>query len=444
MHSEIHHYVLSKGEHLNVQAVYPDRFPDLRFLRPSFDPLAFHKLCDLYRDYVVPKYALVFGTLVHFYVPEDMDIPFADKDESYGILFDKTVLCNVLFRKHIHLVNNDLVFDDPHVEAIFRSLQERNCIRISRGKRKQLSFLPVSRTIGFLSECRIEAQMKVNANFFIMDLFDLGSVYDQIGTPFGLCVKDGRILQPPLFDREVFLVKDGKACITDISLKQLAVVIDGIAYRDGKNAAFLSRPQYKRSPSGGSDLVVVNDRVIACKEGGCCEIPSSGFVIHLDQKVSIRDSGVRYQGLEDISFAMQVGNSVIRNGKMTEGFISPFYKFLHFWKVSYPPAMYPGNYRADRAPRIVLGADIENKPMLLWLEGAAKFGHDPSRDSVGASLSETSAICRQLGMYNGIHLDGGGSAQILLRNKRELMISDRSKEDLKENERAIPMALYII
>ncbi len=443
MRSELHHFTLSKGEHLNVQAVYPEHFSDFRFLCPPFDPQAFHKLCDLYRDFVVPKYSFAFGTLVHFYIPEEIDLPYSSYDKTYGTIFDRTVLCNILFHKYIHLRNDRLFFDDPQVESLFRTLQERQCLRISKGKRHSLSFLPVAKSIGFLGGCKHASRLKVNANFFLMDLFDLGSIYDQLGTPFGLCVGEGKILQPPLFDREVFLVKGGQTSIGAVSLKQLTVIIDGISYRNGKNAVFLVRPEQRRSPFGGYDLVVVNERVVACKEGGNCEIPSSGFVIHLNSKIGISDPIVTYQGLEDISFAIQVGNSAIREGKPTDRFISPFYRLTEFWKASYPPSMYPHNYQADRAPRIVLGADKDEHPMLLWLEGAAKFGHDPQNDSVGASLSETAEICRKLGMYNGIHLDGGGSAQILLEDHRELMISDRHKEDLAENERAIPMALYI-
>ncbi|MBR4462693.1 MAG: phosphodiester glycosidase family protein [Erysipelotrichaceae bacterium] len=444
MRSEIHHFTLADSSHLNVQSVHLDRFSDLQFLHPSFDSAGFHKLCDLYRDYIIPKYSFAFGTLVHFYLPEDMDLPFPDCDECYGTILDKTVLCNILFHKHVHFRNNDPVFDDPQVKLIFQALQERNCLRIAKGIRSTLSFLPVSKTIGFLSQNNNNASLKVNASFFIMDLFDLGSIYDQIGTPFGLCVKDGTILQPPLFDREVLTVKENKVSVTDISLKQLEIILDGFSYRDGRNASFLSRPQYRRSPSGGFDIVIVNEKIVAYKEGGNCEIPSSGFVLHLDRKIAIKETSVTYRGLEDLSFAIQVGNSVVRNGKMTQCFLSPFYKLLQFWKTSYPPSMYPHDYHTDRAPRIVLGADIDDKPMLLWLEGAAKFGHDPHTDSVGASLSETAEICKELGMFNGIHLDGGGSAQILINGQRELKISDRKKEDLEENERAIPLALYVL
>jgi exopolysaccharide biosynthesis protein len=51
-------------------------------------------------------------------------------------------------------------------------------------------------------------------------------------------------------------------------------------------------------------------------------------------------------------------------------------------------------------------------------------------------------ICAELGMVNGVNLDGGGSAQILVNNKRSLMISDRNT-DFTESERPVPMGLII-
>jgi hypothetical protein len=444
MRSEIFHYTLKDKKKLNVQAVCLDSFDELNFLKPDFDPSSFERLCDLYRDFIIPKYSRVFGTLVHFYLPEGMDIPFADEDGEYGKILDQTILCNVLFQRHASLKDGEIVFDVERVKVLFESLKEKGCLRIAKGKRKKLSFLPVGKNSGFLSRNMTQAKLKVNANFFLMDLFDLGSVYDQVFTPFGLSVRDGKILQPPLFDREVLIVRDGTVSVEHIPLSQIEVIIDGVSYKNNENACFCSRPQQQRSKEGGFDIVVIGDRVVAYKEGGNCQIPSSGFLIHLNESVWIKDTSVTYRGLEDISFALQVGNSAVKDGKMTEKFESPFYNFLHFRDVSYPPSMYPLNYRKDRAPRIVLGADKEGKPMLLWFEGAAKFGHDPSKDSVGASLSECAQIAKELGMYNGIHLDGGGSAQILLGGERELMISDRKKDDLSENERAVPMALYVL
>ena len=80
--------------------------------------------------------------------------------------------------------------------------------------------------------------------------------------------------------------------------------------------------------------------------------------------------------------------------------------------------------------------------MLLWAEGAAKFGYVPGQGSCGASLKEMAEICADVGMVNAVNLDGGGSAQILLRNRRSLKISDRNP-DTSEAERPVPLGLMI-
>ena len=78
--------------------------------------------------------------------------------------------------------------------------------------------------------------------------------------------------------------------------------------------------------------------------------------------------------------------------------------------------------------------------MLVWAEGAGKLRYTPGKDSCGASLSEMAELCSSLGMRNGINLDGGGSAQILLDGRRSLCISDRNPDNT-EAERAVPAGI---
>ena len=47
-----------------------------------------------------------------------------------------------------------------------------------------------------------------------------------------------------------------------------------------------------------------------------------------------------------------------------------------------------------------------------------------------------------MGLHTAVNMDGGGSAQILLRNQRSLLICDRHP-DRTEAERAIPIALIV-
>jgi exopolysaccharide biosynthesis protein len=52
-------------------------------------------------------------------------------------------------------------------------------------------------------------------------------------------------------------------------------------------------------------------------------------------------------------------------------------------------------------------------------------------------------LCADAGMHNAVNLDGGGSAQILLNNRRSLMISDRKATDHTEAERPVPLGLTV-
>ena len=98
-------------------------------------------------------------------------------------------------------------FVNSDIEAFYRALELRRCVHIVQGKLPQTKIIPVGRLAGYLSEAEPEAKMKVNAHFFIMDAFDCATIYDQIGTPFGLCVKDGVVEVPPLYEREALLVE---------------------------------------------------------------------------------------------------------------------------------------------------------------------------------------------------------------------------------------------
>ena len=132
--SKVFQYTLSHGEHLNVQAVHADSFAELDFLRPDFDPLSFDKLCDLYRDYTIPRFPWIFGTLVHFYLPEDVKPTLKKEDDRYGNILEDTIKANVMFKEHAFLKDGEIVFDDEETERLFETLKERGCLRIARGK----------------------------------------------------------------------------------------------------------------------------------------------------------------------------------------------------------------------------------------------------------------------------------------------------------------------
>lgn len=438
-------YNLKHKDGLNqrVQQVTFDSLNEIEFLKPAYNPDSFDAVCNLYDQFFIQKYDFICGWILIYTLIDDLFIPdnmFVCDGMSF---FDRLSCVNYHFKKNIKLKNNKLVFLNKETEQIFNYLKQNKKLHIVKGKRNKLTCLPVSKNFGYLSQYQNNYQLLVNSNFFVMLHFDCDSFFDSVSTPVGLMVKNGKIIAPNLYDRECLIVRDNKVTIETIRLSQLKIEIDGITYQDNVNCQLYQRGKNRRSKKGGFDIVVVNDRVLAFKKNGNCEIPESGFVIKIEKEISIKEYSVKYHGLEDVSFGLSVGNSTVVNGKVTDKFISPFYNMFSPIKKAFVPAVYPLNFKKDRAPRIVLGADKDNKAMLLWFEGAGKFGYDRNKDSSGASLKEVGEICQRLQMYNGINLDGGGSAQIIFNRQRQLMISDRNKNTFQQQERAVPTALVI-
>lgn len=446
MQSEIKAFSYPNGEIQRVQVVRWEDWSRLEFLRPAPAADALDCFYHVYRTFLVPACPWLFGHLVMFRIPEDMEAPFPFDTGKYGRVWDRLTAAAAALQQGVSIRQGKPVFQNDSVRRFWEELENRNCLRIVSGKLPMTTIIPVANRAGYLSAVDTEAALKVNANFFIMDRFDCATIYDHVGTPFGLCVKDGVVENPPLFRREALLVRnDGSVSVEAPDVRQMDMEIGGKVFRHGKNATVFSRPERLRSPAGqGKKLVIIGCRVAAVCGKGSVEIPASGFVLRVSENCDVKPGDmVVYRGMEDVRFGIQVGNSIVKNGVKTERFLSRFYNIRHLEPVPFPPSLYPMDFANARAARIALGADGDGKPMLLWAEGAGKLGYVKGRDSRGASLSDMADICASLGMINAVNLDGGGSAQILLRNRRSLMISDRNKTDNTEAERPVPLGLVL-
>lgn len=439
MESIIKTYPLENGKILRAQIVKADRFDRLHFARPAYDPASFEQIVSLYRDHIIKKYGTFFGKIV-LYSPEDKDGLLHSDDPS---LFDPLASLTRDFREHIRYQHDEICFTDAQTEKIFRMLEEEKQLFIARGKRKKVSFVPVGKDCGYLSKSFSDIPLAVNSSFFIMDQWDHVSCFDHAGIPLGLMVEEGKILNPPQFDREAFLLKtDGNISIETIHLKDIKVKIGDTVFEHGRNCRFYERPHTHRTPKGKTDLIVCANRLVGIFPQGGSIVPSGGFIIQPEEEVHIpEEAQVTYKGLDDVWFGLQVGNSVTIDGIPTERFVSPFYRFYILFANSYPPSLYPLNFKKSRAPRILFGCDKEKHPMFIWIEGAGKVGHIEGEESEGASLAESLMVAKDAGMYNGIHLDGGGSAQLLLNGERSLHLSDRDPVSFSQVERAVPIAL---
>lgn len=444
MESQIKIYDRPNGNLQRVQLVRPESWEQLEFLRLQYRDGALDCFARIYQQYLVPACPWLFGNMVMFHIPQGMQGDFP-RSGKYGELADDLTAAAAALQEEVRFFGGKPVFHSEKVRQFWQELEASNSLRVVRGKLPVTTVIPIGDLTGFLSQTEPSSQLRVDGPFFIMDRFDCATVYDHVGTPLGLRVRNGVIENPPLYQREALLVRaDGTVSIEQPDVRAMDMVIGRRTYRHGENAMVYTRPRRSRTPYySGKQLVIVGCRVAAVCQGGSIPIPASGFVLEVAGECAAKPGdSVIYRGMENVIFGMQVGNSILRAGEKTNKFISKFFNIRHLEPVPFPPSLYPMNFRRARAARIALGADKEGRPMLLWAEGAAKQGQVPGEDSTGASLSELADICQDLGMHNAINLDGGGSAQLLLGSKRSLRISDRNP-DGSEAERPIPLGLII-
>ncbi len=453
MQSEIRTFSYPNGEIQRVQIVRWIDWRQLDFLQPQPSDNALESFERIYRKFLVPGCPWIFGNLVLFRLPTDLAEELfskrgsEDNEDRYGVMDDPLTMAAAVLRHGVKFVGKRPVFLNSRAKRLYDELQRRQCLYVVRGKLPTTWIIPVSDHAGMLSATETMASMKVNASFFIMDRFDCATVYDHVGVPFGLCVKNGVVESPPLYQREALLVgMDGRVRVEAVDLRTMEIEIGDVSYEHGKNAVLYTRPDRKETPASdsGQKIVIVGCRVVAVKETGGVPIPASGFVLSLKVPAEIQPGDlVTYRGMEKIRFGIQVGNSILRDGVKTKTFLSRFYHIRKLEPIPYPPSLYPMDFAKARAARIALGADADGNPMLVWAEGAPKIGYVPGQHSCGASLLEMAEFCSQVGMAQAINLDGGGSAQILLSNHRFLQISDRRENDHAEAERPVPLGLII-
>ena len=432
------------GSIQRVQAVELPGFDALSFFKPDPAPESFGKVVRLYRSYAVPRAPFLFDRMVLFRLPEEAAVPFPKNTKTAGSLVSPLLTAAEGLRQSVRFFAGKPFFKNEEAKRFWEYLKDRGCLEIVSGLLPGTSFLPVANRAGYLSGSRPNASLKANLSFFTMDKFDVCSPYDAIGTPVGLRVRNGLVESPPLFSREALLVgSDGCVRIGVPELTDLTVTGDGETYRHNENAFFYERPRCSRTPkTDGTDIVIVENSVIAVHPGGRTAVPGAGFVLSVKKTGLKPGDTILYEGMEDIRFGVQVGNSAVINGEPAKAFTSPFYNIKAPFSPAFPPSLYPLDFENARAPRMALGVNEKGLPLIVWAEGPGKLGYTKGSDSRGASLAEMGVLCRDMGMVNGVNLDGGGSAQVLINGKRSLLISDRAPDN-SELERAVPVGLSV-
>ena len=430
----------SNGELQRYQNVEEFSWADLYPQAPPFDLRAIGEIARLYQVTIIPKNPKQFGWYVFFRLAEErsFSIPMTQGGITF---FDRNLAfaayANAQTEKGLVTVDDDLVVTDPLLEEIVNDLKAAGRLSIAKGEQKTVRFIPISNDLGFAST--VEGEVVVNSHFFLMDTSDLDSPFCGLGCPYGLSVHQGVVELPPLNQRPAFFVdtKD-RSWIAPAELSELTVEVDGVVLAGERYTRTFGRLS---PPSDHTELAIVGRRVVGMKSGGNTPIPMAGFVISCHEEVTITEGVVTYRGYEDIVFAIQVGPSMMKEGRIVDSFCCPFYD-SNCHETSFPPTVYPLDFNAGRAARIALGTQKDGKPILLWAEGASKMRYIPGSGSSGVSLLELARFCEEEGYTDIVNLDGGGSAQMLIDGVRHLKISDRYESD-EQAERPVPRVLVI-
>ena len=436
------------GEIQRFQVVSGFAWDDLCFVRSRFSREAFDELSRMYKLFVIPKYHAYYGAVIAFHIPDDMESPFPFMTDA-GVVFDKQLSAAMGLRRlvsegKIRRSGDSVMVDDAVAKAFLDELERRGWLLVGCGdKPDEVGIIPVGDGFGYLSEVGSRPKLVCNSHFFIMDLFDADSPYDVFGTPFGMSVKNGVMSMPPLNGREALIVDvHGRPRIERPDVRDIGMEIQGKVFRHGKNCTIYRRPETRQTPrEEGLDLMITGTDVLAFHQGGGVLVPTGGFVLHTDEELATVPSPVKYLGMEDILFAIQVGSSSVKDGLVMQDFQSPFYNILKD-PVPYPPSLYPLGYAKDRAPRMAICSDSDGNPVLVWAEGCSKIRYEFGKESCGASLLEIGQFCQSIGLVNVLNMDGGGSAEIFIDGKLQMHVSDRLADN-SDAERPVPMGLMI-
>ena len=91
---------------------------------------------------------------------------------------------------------------------------------------------------------------------------------------------------------------------------------------------------------------------------------------------------------------------------------------------------FPGKALLDRHPRTAMGYTRDGKLIVLAVQGRMK-------NAIGATLGELAELLYELGCYEAINLDGGGSSCLLINGKETIRPSDPI------GQRPVPAVFYV-
>lgn len=260
----------------------------------------------------------------------------------------------------------------------------------------------------------------INGGYFVMEN----------GKPIDLLVIDGKVLALPERFRGFFGIRrNGKPVFMQPSVEMTVSAGGARSWyvhrlnappQSGQIAVFT--PEYGATTGTKPDRreAAVSAGVITGFYNGDSPIPADGFVLSTDAAQSflfdslkvgdtLKKSVTSYPDISDVAYGMTAGPMLIRGGIVQKSLIEDF--------------TITSSIVSKRNPRTAVGLTKDNHLIFVVVEGR-------SARSAGMSLDELARLMQTLGAVDAINLDGGGSSEIVVKDKIMNELSDGKERPL--------------
>ncbi len=314
-----------------------------------------------------------------------------------------------------------------------------------------------------------------NTAFFLLEPNDCLSHHSGLGEPFNLFVSRGEIQRPPLYPRAtIFQQADGSWTTGTFGLDDMDLYVgdDPTALPFAVDtparvtaytrcwAIALHGQVIGFTPSAPErhEFTIVNRQVVSYKQGGKLEIPQNGFVLScapealtdadraklLAGRVSYRFRQAHHAGIRQ---ALQAGPQLLADGavSLTDDTLAE----EAFWtdrplpdgshEVGVVPTMFPLDVDRTRAGRVGVGVTRAGEILVTVLVGSETGGvRDARLDSAGATLVELAEFMAEMGAFQAVNMDGGGSSQLFFLSGLATVAGGRLGLQSVHYERMVP------
>lgn len=245
-----------------------------------------------------------------------------------------------------------------------------------------------------------------------------GGYFRYSGRPLGLIIKNKEIVSEPLKNRTVIGFSEDDIFIDNIEWAgyfgsdKYQVSITGVNRKTAADEVVIFNHYYgEKAPvvkPGTYELVIKGGQIIALNTAGKqSEIPEDGYIIqaHGDAVKNLN----RFRIGEEVQYKNRFRPDIIKMGIINAVGGGPrLVKDGEVYITSKQEKFQP-DISSGRAPRTALGVTDDNKLIMITVDGRQPLL------SIGISLKELAELMIDYGIVDGMNLDGGSSARMVVR-----------------------------